>query len=320
MSKIALIVGGTGQFGFYLAKFLLKKNYKIYISTRSLNNIKLAKFSSFKNNNLSFVKINILKKKDIENKIRKISPHYIFYFAGQSSVFKSFFKKKETINSNFVGCKNFLDSIIKLKIDLKFFNASSSEIYGNNSHDLKINSKKNPVSPYAESKLKSFNITKKYRKIYKLKFYNGVIFNSESYLRPDYFLIPKICQAAITASEINNKKKILFKFGNINVSRDWGWCEEYVSIIWKYLQCPPQDFIVATGKTVQIKDLLNQAFNFFKLDWRNYVIIDKSLFRKKEIYSSKTSVVRMKRDINYIPKIGGLIIIKKLIKYYLTIK
>ena len=105
MSKTALIVGGTGQFGFYISKLLLKKNYKVYVSTRSFKNDKLDKFRLLKKK-IYFIKINILKKNDIEKKILKIRPHYIFYLAGQSSVFRSFFLKKETSDSNFLGCKS----------------------------------------------------------------------------------------------------------------------------------------------------------------------------------------------------------------------
>jgi GDPmannose 4,6-dehydratase len=233
-------------------------------------------------------------------------------------VLRSFFTKKETFDSNFLGCKKFLDLIVKLKLDVKFFNASSSEIYGNNFEKLRINSKKNPISPYANAKLKSFMLVKKYRKIYNLKVYNGVIFNCESYLRPDNFIIPKICHSAIQSKKLLNiKKKNFFKFGNINVYRDWGWCEEYVDVIWKYLQKTPQDFIVVTGKTFSVKKLLYEAFSFFKLNWKNYVIIDKSLYRKKEIYSSKVNICQLKKDIGYVPSINGLNIVRKLIKYYL---
>lgn len=317
MNKTALIVGGTGQFGFYIAKILLRKKIKVYISTRSFNSNKLIKFHSIKKK-ISFIKINILKEKDIEKKILNISPYYIFYLAGQSSVFKSFFKKKETLDSNFLGCKKFLNAILKLKLNVKFFNASSSEIFGNNSKKLKINSKKNPLSPYAASKFKSFKIIQKYRKIYKLKLYNGIIFNSESYLRPKSFIVPKICHSAIEAYKLLKKgKKIFFRFGNINVSRDWGWCEEYANVIWRYLQKPPQDFIVASGKTFSVKDLLDAAFSFFKLNWKNYIIIDKSFFRQKEIYFSRSNIHKLKQDIGYVPKIGGLDIVKKLIQYYL---
>jgi GDPmannose 4,6-dehydratase len=317
MNKTALIVGGTGQFGFYITKLLLQKKYKVYISTRSFKNHKLNKFHLLKNK-INFIKINVLKNSDIKKKLLRINPYYIFYFAGQSSVFYSFYKKRETLDSNFLGCKKFLDILVKLKLDVKFFNASSSEIFGNRVKKITINSKKNPLSPYADAKLKSFKIIQKYRKMYNLKVYNGVIFNCESYLRPHNFIVPKICHSAIQSKKLSNiNKKFFFKFGNINVYRDWGWCEEYVSVIWKYLQKSPQDFIIATGKTFSVKKLLHEAFSYFKLNWRDYVIIDKSLYRKKEIYSSKANIYQLKRDIGYAPSINGLNIVRKLIKYYL---
>jgi GDPmannose 4,6-dehydratase len=140
-------------------------------------------------------------------------------------------------------------------------------------------------------------------------------------LRPKSFIVPKICHSAIEAYKLLKKgKKIFFRFGNINVSRDWGWCEEYVNVIWKYLNKSPRDFIIATGKTFSVKELLSEAFSFFKLNWKDYIIIDKSLYRKREIYFSKSSTRSLKKDIGYVPLINGIDIIKKLIKYYLRNK
>ena len=230
-----LIIGGSGQIGFYLTKFLIKKN-EIYISTRNKNSKKIKKLKNI------FIKakiinLNILNKKNIIYNIKKINPNYIFYLAGQSSVEYSFKKKRETLLSNYLGCKNVLDAIIKLNIDVKFFNASSSEIYGNIKKMINIHSKKEPVSPYGKAKLQSFNLIQDYRKKYNLKLYNGVIFNCESNDRPKNYVFPKICMSALIAKKKIEKGEIKkFDFGNVNIKRDWGWCEEYVNLIWQNIK------------------------------------------------------------------------------------
>ena len=138
--KISIIAGGSGQFGVYLSKFLLKKGYKIIITTR---NIKLAKKKiPFKNKDLILTKLNVLKKEEIKSLIFKYDPKLIFYFASQSSPRESFKKKKATINSNFKGCKNFLEVIQKEKVDCKFINAASSEIFSETKKKINLNSKK----------------------------------------------------------------------------------------------------------------------------------------------------------------------------------
>jgi GDPmannose 4,6-dehydratase len=321
MIKI-LIVGGTGQFGFYLAKFLLKKkNYSVYISTRKINTSKVTKFKYLlANRRIKYVTINVTNIHHVSAQLKKIQPKYIFYFAGQSSVYKSFKNAKLTFLSNYVGCENFLFSILKLKLDTKFFNASSSEIFGNLKKKITLLSKKNPVSPYGIAKLKSFNITKMYRKKFHLKSYNGVIFNCESILRPKNYLIPKICLSAINASKIPlNKNKKKFYFGNINIERDWGWCEEYVKIIWLNIKNDPHDFMIATGKSYTAKYLLDYAFSLFKLNWKDFINIDSNYFRRKEILSVKADSNYLKKNLNYLPSTNGKMIIKKMVKYYKSI-
>lgn len=317
MKKI-LIVGGTGQFGFYLTKFLINKNFKIYISTRYLRSSKVIKLKKlFYNKNVNFLKINVINKKNIIKNLKIIKPEFIFYFAGQSSVADSFKKPKEALLSNFNGCQNFLDAILKLNLKVKFFNAASSEIFGHSKNKLSLNSPKNPVSPYGKAKLKSFNIVQKYRKKFNLNLYNGIIFNSEFFLRPIKFILPKICIAAINAHKFSlENKKINFPFGNINVKRDWGWCEEYVKIIWLNIIKKPHDFIVATGKSYSVKDLLDFAFNSFDLNWKDYVVVSSAFLRKKEINSIRVDKKYLEHLSISLPKIDGLEIVRKLIKHY----
>jgi GDPmannose 4,6-dehydratase len=318
-NKTVLIIGGTGQLGFYLTNYLSKKKLKLYISTRNLHSSRVFFFKKNFKNKISFIKINVFKEKKIYNILKRIEPDYIFFLSGQSSVFRSFKKKKETLKSNFINCKIVLDAIIRSGIKVKFFNACSSEIFGNTKKKIQINSIKKPVSPYGQAKLKSFNLVKKYRKIYKLELYNGIIFNCESILRPKHFVIPKICLAAIAANDNekkNSNQKIYFRFGNIDIKRDWGWCDEYIKKIWKLIHTHNYDFIIATGKTYSLKKLLSVAFSFFNLNWKNYVVSRKKFFRKREINSSAVNFTNLKKYLEIPPKIDGPKIILKMIKYY----
>ena len=316
--KIALIIGGTGQIGVYLAKQLLKKNYKVFISTRKITNHKKNKFKIINiHKKMDFVKLNLYKKKEALDLIKKIKPNNIYYLAGQSSVDKSFKNPKETIISNFNACKNVLEVLKEIKFSGKFLNVVSSEIFGNQKGFKSLNKKLKPVSPYGVAKLKSFNLTKKFRKKFKIKTYNAILFNCDSILRPKNFVIPKICLSAIKAFD-GYKEKI--KFGDLNVVRDWGWVEEYVEAIYKITQKKPDDIIIASGKYFKLKDLIKYAYQFFNLDWEDYIIQTNKLKRPQEIREVKVNIKQTHRKIGWKAKTDGKKVILKLIKYYLKKK
>ncbi len=309
--SVAIIVGGTGQFGVILSKKLVKKNYKVIITTRSLTKAKLI----FKTNkSLLLKKLDVLKKDKIKSLLLEFDPKIIFYFAGESSPKKSFIKKKQTYLSNFVGCKNFLEVIFKNKIKSKFLNAASCEIYANTKKKISLDAKKNPISPYGIAKLKSYNITRKYRSEYNLSSYNAVIFNTESTLRKKYYLIPKICLAAINAKKFGKKTK----FGNLEIAREWNWCEEQCEYLLKFLEKKPQDFILSNGKLFTATQMIKFAFNYFKINYENYTTIDKKFFRKSDFNLRKSNFKKCLARNNIKGKhlIYGKKIIYKLIKHY----
>ena len=316
--NIALIIGGTGQIGVYLANQLLKKKYKVFISSRKITEAKRNKFKIINiYKKVNFIKLNLYNKKKVKELIKKIKPDNIYYLAGQSSVDKSFKKPKETIISNFYGCKNVLESLKEIKFSGKFLNATSSEIFGNQKGFKSLNKKLKPVSPYGKAKLRSFNLTKNFRKKFKLKTYNAILFNCDSILRPKNFVIPKICLSAIRAFN-GDKQKI--KFGDLNVVRDWGWVEEYVEGIYKITENKPNDIIIATGKFFKLKDLIKYAYNFFNLNWKDYIIQTNKLKRPQEIREVKVNTKQTENKIGWKAKTDGKKVILKLIKYYLKKK
>ena len=227
--KISIIVGGSGQLGISLAKLLLKKKYKVIVTTRNLR--LAAKKIPIRNKNLRLIKLDVLKKNQIISLIENIKPKIIFYFAGQSSPVLSYKKNKITYLSNVKGCENFLKILYEKKIKTKFVNASSSEIFSKSVKKIGINSKKEPLSPYGKAKLISFNITKRFREKKKLNTYNAIIFNTESYYREKNYLIPKICIAAIKAKRYGKKTF----FGNLDISREWNWSDEQVIYLMKFV-------------------------------------------------------------------------------------
>ena len=310
---VAIIVGGTGQFGIITSEFLLKKNYKVIITTRSINKKKkLFK----KHSNLKLYKLDIYNKIKINKLLYKYKPSLVFYFAGQSSPAKSFLYKKETYKSNVLGCKNFLDVILKNNYNCKFVNASSCEMYGKINNKIKVSSIKKPINPYGLSKLKSFEITKKYREIHNIKTYNAIIFNTESFFRNKSYLIPKICLAAIYAKKYNLKTE----FGNLKISREWNWCPEQVKYLLKFIKKTPQDFLLSNGKSYTAIQMLEFAFKYFNLDYRNYILINKKIFlRKRDMLQKKSNwqscLIRNKIDRKIL--IYGNKLTSKLIEHYL---
>ena len=174
---VAIIVGGSGQFGLTIGKKLIKKDYKVISTSRFPKKNQFLK----KKNNLKVLKLDIYNKISIKKLFDKYKPNLIFYFAGQSSPSRSFVQPRETFRSNFIGCRNFLEVLNEEKNDCKFLNAASCEMYGKIKGKIKVSSKKNPVSPYGKAKLKSFELTKYYRDKKKLKTYNAIIFNTESF-------------------------------------------------------------------------------------------------------------------------------------------
>ncbi len=304
-----LIIGGTGQFGITLGNLLKKNKKKVIITSRTNSRISKIK-------NIKITKLNIYNKKEIFSCLKKFKPARIFYFAGQSSPNLSFKKKNETMRSNYLGCKNVLDVIYSFDKSIKFLHAASSEMYGKVSGKISLKTPKHPVNPYGQAKLKAFNITKLYREKFNLKTYNAVIFNTESLLRRREFLIPKICLAAIKAK----KKKIKTEFGNLNISREWNWCEDQCELLIKFLNKAPQDFILSNGKPYSAKQMLKFAFGYFNLNYKKYVYENNTKFlRPRDILNKKSSFNESLKKNNIKKKkfVYGKKLIFLIIKYYL---
>lgn len=303
----SIIIGGTGQFGITLANHLIKKKEKVFITSRNPKNKKKIKGAKI-------IKLNIFDKNEFFKLYKKIKPYKIFYFASLSSVHESFKKPKIAMKINYLGCKYILKYLEQLKFKGKFLNICSSEMYGNKKNKINLKCKFNPISPYGKSKALSFKITKNFR--LKLKTYNAIIFNSESIYRPKKFVFTKIASSIAKAS--NSKKIVTLKLGNLNISRDWGWCDEYVVGINKMLSKQPCDLIFASGKTYNLKNLINYFLKFYKI--KNLRIVSsKKYYRPKEIYKIYADISFTTKILKWKPKVDGKIAMHKLIKFYKSI-
>lgn len=313
VKKIALITGGTGQIGSYQAQFLLRKNYKVYVTTRKLKlNNNLKKLNIIKKVNI--ITTSLKNKTEITKIIKSIRPNEIYFYSGISQITNTIKNPKEAMFHNYQICKNFINVIKKNLPDCIFFNANSIQIYGNTKKKIKLNDRNfQPNTPYAKSKLKSFLLLQDYRKRFHLKLFNGLFLNTESVLRPKFYVLSKICYFV---SKINNKTKTKLPLGNINIKRDWGWCEEYVKIVWKYIQGKPGDFIIGTGKSYSLKQMIKFAFKKYNYEWQKYINIKKNLIRKFEIQNIQADVKDTIKKTGITPKIYGAKLIYKLLHHY----
>jgi len=297
--KKALICGVSGQDGAYLSQFLLDKGYEVYGTSRD------AQISSFQN----LVQLGIREKVHLEsmslNDFRsvlqvliKIEPDEIYNLAGQSSVGLSFQQPVETLESISVGTLNLLEAIRFSGKAMKFYNAGSSECFGDTggvaaTEDTPFR----PRSPYAVAKSAAFWEVANYREAYGLYACSGILFNHESPLRPERFVTRKIIKAI---SQIAASKQEHLHLGNISIKRDWGWAPEYVVAMWKMLQQDePGDFVIATGKSYSLEEFVKAAFNSFDMEWVDYVVTDSDLLRPSDLSISKANPQKAEKVLGW---------------------
>ena len=313
--KTALIWGISGQDGSFLAELLLKKDYRVVGVSRDVMG------STFNN----LVKLGIKEKVDLRsaslNDFRSVlqvlnqeEPDEIYNLAGQSSVGLSFEQPVETFESISIANLNLLEAIRFLSISgLKLYNAGSSEIYGNTGGKrVKEDFKIRPRSPYGVAKAAALWQVANYREAYNLYACTGILFNHESYLRPERFVTQKIIKTACRIKKGLEKK---LKLGNIDIKRDWGWAPEYVEAMWLMLQQDKaEDYIVATGKTYSLEGFVKTAFSILDLDWEEYVETDSGLLRPTDIESIYANPEKAENKLNWEAKFAMREIVKLMIE------
>ncbi len=285
MSKTALIFGISGQDGAYLSKLLINKGYMVHGTSRDaeINNFSSLLQLGIKDL-IKFHSVSLTDFRSVLQVIEKVSPDEIYNLSGQSSVGLSFEQPLETLESIAIATINILESMRFLGADFLFYNATSSESFGDTG-DMPANEKTpfNPKSPYGVAKASAFWQVANYRESYGLFACSGIMFNHESNLRPKRFVTRKICNAAARIALGSDE---ILQLGDISIKRDWGWAPEYVEAMWMMLQQKKaEDFVIATGHLRTLREFINFAFSALDLKWENHITSNPELFRPSEIRS-----------------------------------
>jgi GDPmannose 4,6-dehydratase len=285
--KRALITGVTGQDGSYLSELLLDKGYEVHgvirrSSTFNTSRIEhLYKDPHEKDNHFHLHYGDITDGVGISNLVRELKPDEIYNLAAQSHVKVSFEMPDFTAQVDAVGTIRLLEAIRAAKIDTKFYQASTSELFGSTPPPQSEISTFAPQSPYAAAKLYSYWVVRNYRDAYGLHATNGILFNHESPRRGETFVTRKITMAAARIKMGLQNKLYL---GNLDSIRDWGYAPEYVESMWRMLQQPnPDDFVVATGVGATVRDFCDASFSYLGLDYRDHVEVDSRYNRPTEV-------------------------------------
>lgn len=285
-NKVAIITGVNGQDGSHLADFLIKKNYTVVGLKRRTSSISTDRVDHlYGNPNFILKYYDLLDPSSAYRLVSEYKPDEIYNLAAQSHVKVSFDIPEYTIDGIVMGTTYWLEAIKNINRQIKFYQASSSEMYGDSICPMGGYTEESvfrPVSPYACAKLCAHNLVSVYRKSYGIHACAGILFNHEGPRRGETFVTRKI---TIAAAKIKLGIQKELKLGNLDAYRDWGYAGDYVRAMWMMLQHDtPDDYVVSTGKTYTIKEFLHEVFNYANLgDYNKYVKIDSSLFRPAEV-------------------------------------
>ena len=331
--KTALITGVTGQDGSHLTDFLIKKGYKVIGVKRSssFNTKRIDHFYNDIKQSKNFIQYygDLTDSSNILRIIQSTKPDEIYNLGAQSHVHTSFEIPEYSANADALGALRILEAIriLKLQKKTKFYQASTSEIFGNTEIPQNEKTPFRPRSPYAISKLYAYWTTVNYREAYKIFAVNGILFNHEGPRRGETFVSRKITRAV---SEIAMKKREFFYLGNLNAKRDWGSAKDYVESMWLMLKATkPSDYVIATGKSFSVKQFAEEAFKYIdiKISWRgnglkevgfdkktNKVLIkvDPVYFRPTDVNELRGDSSKARRELKWKPKTSFKELVKEM--------
>lgn len=283
MKKKALITGITGQDGAYLAQLLLTKEYDVYGTYRRTSSVNLERLEYLRiKNHINLIPMDLLDQGNIIRVLEKIQPNEVYNLAAQSFVGVSFEQPLLTGDITGMGVARLLEGIRAVNPDIKFYQASTSEMFGKvQAIPQNEETPFYPRSPYAAAKLYAHWMAVNYRESYNMFTCSGILFNHESPLRGLEFVTRKITYA-VAQIKCGLEKEL--RLGNLDAKRDWGYAPEYVEAMWLMMQQgKPGDYIVATGETYSVRDFVEAAFTYVNLDWRKYVVVDEAFYRPAEV-------------------------------------
>ena len=302
MARTALITGVTGQAGSYLAELLLKKGYKVVGFKRRTSRINTENIDHIYNNpNFHLIYGAANDVGSIYKVLLEHKPDEIYNLQAQSHVRVSFDVPEETVDTVAMGTLRLLEAVRHVCPQAKFYQASSSEMYGDNvSVPQNEETMMSPASPYAAAKLFSHNLVRNYRIGYGLHASSGILFNHESPRRGETFVTRKI---TIAAAKIKLGMQEKLKLGNLDSKRDWGFAGDYVEAMWLMLQQKnPDDYVIATGEAHTVGEFLHKTFQLAGLSIKNHVEIDDRLFRPQEVPFLLGDASKAKRVLGWQPK------------------
>lgn len=279
--KNALITGITGQDGSYLAELLLEKGYKVYGFKRRTSDLNFGNVEHLKNE-IEFIFGDVTDLSSLVTAISKANPDEVYNLAAQSFVQTSWEQPDYTSQVNALGVMNVLEAIRMVKPEAKFYQASTSEMFGKAREvPQKETTPFHPRSPYAVAKLYGHSIMINYRESFNIFASAGILFNHESPRRGLEFVTRKVTDAACRI-KLGLIKEL--RMGNLDAKRDWGFAGDYVKAMWLMLQQDkPDDYVIATGETHTIRELLEEAFGYVGLNYEDYVVIDPKFIRPAEV-------------------------------------
>ena len=320
MSKVALITGINGQDGSYLAEFLLSKGYEVW-GTLKRNSVSENQSSRIDDNTFSRITLEYADMTDMSSITRVLQlcrPDEIYNLAAQSHVRISFDQPIYTTEVTAVGVLNLLEATRLICPKARIYQASSSEMFGNNIDKdgyQRETTPMNPVSPYGCAKVFSYNICNNYKNSYNMFISNGILFNHESPRRGSNFVTSKVTKEAVKIKlGLTNKLKL----GNLYASRDWGHAKDYVYAMWLMLQQEKaDDYVCSTGISHTVKDLVEYVFGSLELDWKKYVEQDKKYLRPEELEHLKGDCSKIKSELGWSPNYNFESMLDEMIEYWL---
>lgn len=313
--KSALITGITGQDGSYLAELLIKKGYDVAGTVRKTSNMQYDNIGHIQDE-LTLIQADLVDPVSLREAIQKVKPDEVYNLAAQSHPAESFKQPIHTAEITAIGAHRVLDAVWDVVPKAKFYQASSSEMYGwvkeiPQSEETPFN----PANPYAAAKLYAHSITRIYRKSYNMFAACGILFNHESPRRHLNFVTQKVTYAAACAKlgiknsqHLNEEGEPIVKngkvgLGNLEAKRDWGFTGDFVEAMWLIMQQPePDDFVIGTGETHTIQELCEEAFAYAGQDWQDHVEVDKRFVRPTETGPLVANPEKAKRVLGWTPK------------------
>ena len=304
--RVALITGVTGQDGSYLAELLLSKGYEVHGLIRRSSTFNTSRIDHIyqdpheTNPQLFLHYGDLIDGVGLTNLVREIEPTEVYNLGAQSHVQVSFSMPQYTSQVDAVGAVGLLEAIRSAEIDTRFYQASTSELFGSTPPPQNEESVFKPRSPYAAAKLMAYWCTVNYREGYGMHATNGILFNHESPRRGETFVTRKITRAVAEIAQGSKKKLFL---GNLDAVRDWGYAKEYVESMWLMLQQDKSsDYVVATGVGATVKDFVEVSFSRVGLNWKDHVEVDQKYIRPTEVDALIGDPTKVKNELKWAAK------------------